>query len=257
MTMTRFRVFSDLHLEFFEWMPPPAPAEAVLLAGDIAVGTDGIEWARRQFPDTPIIYVPGNHEFYGAELPEALQALRSQAQRSDVHLLDGDECVLGGTRFLGATLWTDYALYGSAPEDLDRAMTDAEIEMNDFRMIRWSKGRHLNPELVREMHLTSAQWLGERLAEPFDGPTVVITHHLPHRLSIHPKYEGTRFNPCFASDLDHLVRAPVALWVHGHTHESIDYVVNGTRVVCNPRGYLPHEPNPSFDPTGTVELASA
>ncbi len=257
MPITRFRVFSDLHLEFVDWTPPPAEAEAILLAGDIAVGTHGIHWARRHFPDTPIVYVPGNHEFYGAALPDALAALRSEARRSNVHFLDGDECVVGGTRFLGATLWTDYALYGSSPTALDRAMADAEIEMNDFRMIKWSNGDRLNPELVREMHVTRARWLGERLAEPFVGPTVVITHHLPHRLSIHPKYEGTRFNPCFASDLDHLVRAPVALWVHGHTHESIDYVVNDTRVVCNPRGYLPNEPNTSFDPMGTVELVLA
>src|SRR6185437_8253206 len=257
MPITRFRVFSDLHLEFHDWTPPPAATEAILLAGDIAVGTHGIEWARRHFPDTPIIYVPGNHEFFGAALPDALAALRSRAQRADVHFLDGDECVVGGTRFLGATLWTDYALYGSSPAALDRAMADAESEMADFRMIKWTNGDCLNPELVRDMHLTRTQWLGKRLAEPFVGPTVVITHHLPHRLSIHPKYEGTRFNPCFASDLDHLVREPVALWVHGHTHESIDYVVNGTRVVCNPRGYLPKEPNESFDPMGLVELALA
>jgi hypothetical protein len=136
-------------------------------------------------------------------------------------------------------------------------MADAKEEMNDFRMIEWADGDRFTPELVREMHVTRTQWLAERLALPHSGPTVVITHHLPHRLSIHPKYEGTRLNPCFASDLDHLVRAPVTLWIHGHTHESFDYVVNGTRVVCNPRGYLPGEPNPAFDPIGLVELASA
>ncbi len=257
MSTIRFRVFSDLHLEFFDWTPPAVAADAILLAGDIAVGTDGIEWARRHFPDTPVIYVPGNHEFYGARLPDALQALRTEAMRLDVHFLDADECTLGGTRFLGTTLWTDYALYGSAEAQLAQAMTDANEEMNDFNMIKWSDGERLTPELVREIHVTRAQWLAERLARPHSGPTVVITHHLPHRLSIHPKYEGARLNPCFASDLDHLVRAPVTLWVHGHTHESLDYVVNGTRVVCNPRGYLPGEPNPAFDPQGLVELASA
>ncbi len=254
MTMTRFRVFSDLHLEFLDWNPPPAPAEAVLLAGDISLGTHGIEWARRHFPKTPIVYVAGNHEFFGAELPETLDALRSAAKRFGVHFLEGDECVIEGTRFLGATLWTDYALYGSGAAQLDRAMADAEEEMNDFRMIKWSGGEPLTPDLVREMHCARVQWLADRLALPFAGPTVVITHHLPHRLSIHPKFEGTRYNPAFASDLDHLVRPPVSLWIHGHTHASIDYVVNGTRVVCNPRGYLPHEPNLSFNPFGTVEL---
>jgi predicted phosphodiesterase len=256
MPITRFRVFSDLHLEFTDWTPPPAEAEAILLAGDVAVGIQGIQWARNTFGDLPIVYVPGNHEFFGLQLPEALEALREEARRYEVHFLDGDACVISGTRILGATLWTDYELYGSEPADVDRAMADAVAagEMNDFRMIKWSDGDLLKPELVREIHLTMAQWLADRLAEPFDGPTVVITHHLPHRLSIHPRYEGKRDNPCFASDLDHLVRAPVALWVHGHTHASMDYTVNGTRVICNPRGYVPREPNPSFDPVGIVEL---
>jgi Icc-related predicted phosphoesterase len=254
MEIRRLRIFSDLHLEFVDWIPPPVAADAIVLAGDISVGLQGVQWARRQFPETPVVYVPGNHEFYGARLPDALEELRTEAQRLGVHFLDGDECILGGTRFLGTTLWTDYELYGSAPADLERAMADAAIEMNDFRMIQWTGGEPLAPALVRDMHLTGVAWLAERLAEPFAGPTVVVTHHLPHRQCIHPKYEGTRFNPCFASDLDHLVRAPVALWVHGHTHESIDFLVNGTRVVCNPRGYLPHEPNPSFDPVGTLEL---
>jgi predicted phosphodiesterase len=254
MPITHFRVFSDLHLEFSDWTPPPAPADAILLAGDIAVGTQGIEWARGHFPGTPIVYVPGNHEFYGAELPDALDALRAKAEHLQVHFLDGDECVVGGTRFLGTTLWTDYALYGADEAELDRAMADAVEEMNDFRMIRWRGGHPLTPELIREVHRTRVQWLEDRLAQPFAGPTVVMTHHLPHRLSIHPKYEGTRLNPSFASDLDHLVRAPVSLWIHGHTHESIDYEVNGTRVFCNPRGYLPAEPNAAFSPLGMVDL---
>jgi predicted phosphodiesterase len=254
MQIRRLRILSDLHLEFFDWTPPPAPADAIVLAGDISVGTHGVQWARRQFPDTPIVYVPGNHEYFGALLPVALDELRTEARHLGVHLLDRDALILGGTRFLGTTLWTDYALYGSTPADLDRAMADAAVEMNDFRMIKWAEGEPLNPHLVRELHVTQTQWLAQRLSEPFSGPTVVVTHHLPHPQSIHPKYQGTRFNPCFASDLDHLVRPPVALWIHGHTHESIDYVVNGTRVVCNPRGYLPREPNPSFDPVGTLEL---
>jgi 3',5'-cyclic AMP phosphodiesterase CpdA len=254
MPIRRLRIFSDLHLEFADWTPPYVSADILVLAGDISVGTHGLAWARHTFADTPIIYVPGNHEFYGAQLPEALDAMREEARRRDIHFLDADECVIDGTRFLGTTLWTDYEFYGSDAAKLDRAMADAAEEMGDFRMIKWSNGDPLKPELVREMHLTRARWLEERLTETFDGPSVVVTHHLPHRLSIHPKYEGTRYNPCFVSDLDYLVRQPVVLWAHGHTHESMDYSVNGTRVFCNPRGYLPREPNPAFDPAGLVEL---
>jgi Icc-related predicted phosphoesterase len=109
------------------------------------------------------------------------------------------------------------------------------------------------PEHAREIHLAQVRWLERKLLDMFDGPTVVITHYLPHVRSISPKYEGDRLNPAFASDLARLVGPPVTLWIHGHTHESFDYVVNGARIVCNPRGYLPMEPNPAFDPKLVVE----
>ena len=112
---------------------------------------------------------------------------------------------------------------------------------------------YFRPEHARQLHLAQTAWLEGKLIEMFDGPTVVITHYLPHRHSIHPKYKGDRLNPAFASDLSRLVRPPVKLWIHGHTHESFNYVVNGTRLVCNPRGYLPMEPNPAFNPRFVVE----
>jgi predicted phosphodiesterase len=255
MSNTKIRILSDLHLEFSAWKPPAAEADFVVLAGDIHSGARGMEWARLQFPDAPVIYVPGNHEFYGGRMQDVLTALRKEARHFEIQLLDGDEFIFGGIRFLGATLWTDFALYGSEPGDLSRAMADARYGMHDFRVIGAAGQELFQPELARDIHLGQVKWLADRLAEPFDGRTIVITHHLPHRQSIHPKYDGDRLNPAFASDLDHLVRAPIALWIHGHTHESRDYVVNGTRVVCNPRGYLPMEPNPAFDSAKIVEVA--
>lgn len=249
----KIRIFSDLHLEFSDWTPPPVAADVVVLAGDIHVGTLGLEWAREQFPTTPVIYVAGNHEFYGGRLQDVLAALREAAGSLGITLLDGDERVLGGTRFLGTTLWTDFALYGSGPR-LARAMADAKYGMNDFRVIRYGEAGLFRPEYARELHLAQVKWLKEKLVETFDGPTVVVTHYLPHRQSIHPKYEGDPLNPAFASDLAHLVKSPVALWIHGHTHESCDYVVHGTHVACNPRGYLPMEPNPAFDPMLVVTV---
>ncbi|MCS6946384.1 MAG: hypothetical protein NZM12_02070, partial [Steroidobacteraceae bacterium] len=169
------------------------------------------------------------------------------------HFLDCDAVEIGGVRFLGATLWTDFALYGGKPLEIARAMGIAERVMYDYRVIR--QGAHrLTPLDTREIHLQQVSWLRARLAEPFAGPTVVVTHHLPHRLSVHRRFGADVLNPSFASDLDDIVRAPVSLWVHGHTHESMDYVVNGTRVLCNPRGYLPQEPNTRFDERGIVEL---
>jgi Icc-related predicted phosphoesterase len=127
--------------------------------------------------------------------------------------------------------------------------------MVDYRLIRWRDTGLLTPEGTRAIHHLQAAWLTNQLAQQFSGDTVVVTHHLPHPNSVHPRYTGDSLNPSFASDLSALVREPVKLWIHGHTHESMDYVVNGTRVVCNPRGYMPQEPNRSFKPSLVVELS--
>jgi 3',5'-cyclic AMP phosphodiesterase CpdA len=251
----RLRVFSDLHLEFQSWTPPAAEADAIVLAGDIHVGTDGLTWARATFPALPIVYVPGNHEYYGYELDAHLRAMRTVARSLDIHLLDGDAAVIGNARFLGATLWTDFALYGAADHEVARAMTIAQQAMVDYRAIRGHGRLLLRPQDTREQHIAQRGWLATALSKRFDGLTIVVTHHLPHPSSIHARYVGDVLNPAFASDLSALVRHPATLWIHGHTHESMDYAVHGTRVRCNPRGYLPHEPNPHFDPIGIVDVA--
>lgn len=249
----KIRVLSDLHLEFSDWQPPPVSADVVVLAGDIHMGAAGLEWARRRFGQTPLIYVPGNHEFYDGELGEVLAAMRRAAAELGIHLLACDEIMLGSVRFLGATLWTDFELYGSTPREVAQAMATAQQSVIDYRTIR-HRGCRLRPGDTRDLHRATVRWLEERLAEPHAGATVVVTHHLPHRRSVHPRHARSPLNPAFASDLAHLVRGPASLWIHGHTHESMDYCVAGTRVVCNPRGYLPHEPNRAFDPALLVEL---
>jgi predicted phosphodiesterase len=248
----RIRVLSDLHLEFKDWTPPKTDADVVVLAGDIHVGVKGVEWARRSFPSVPIVYVPGNHEFYHQHIHDMTQQLFMEGERLGVHVLSGRSSVIGGVRFLGATLWTDFALGGADPSSINRAMLDAQSGMYDFHVIRCGADRKFRPTDAREIHLAQVQWLRGQLAEEFAGTTVVVTHHLPHRRSIHPKYETSDLNPGFASDLGNLVGPPASLWIHGHTHESFDYVVNGTQVVCNPRGYAPMELNASFDPVFTV-----
>jgi len=251
----RIRVHSDLHLEFQDWTPPPVAADVVVLAGDIHVGAEGLLWARREFADSHLIYVPGNHEYYGGEMESTLGQLRGIAAEEGIALLDCDSVVIAGVRFLGATLWTDFALYGSDPEAIARAQAEARRRMADYRRISLQDSGRLQPEDTRRIHQRQSAWLAQELAQPFTGATVVVTHHLPHARSVHPRYEGDLLNASFASDLSTLVREPVQLWIHGHTHESMDYQIDGTRVVCNPRGYLPQEPNDSFDPEQVVSVA--
>lgn len=250
----KMRVLSDLHLEFQDWNPPDVEADVIVLAGDIHSGVRGVEWARRQFPLMPILYVPGNHEFYGRDIQEALSDLRTAGRRFGVDVLHGRGVIIGGVRFLGATLWTDFALRGTDATSLQRAMNDAKRGMSDFSIIRHGAHGLFRPEHARAAHFEQMSWIREKLADEFIGPTVLVSHHLPHPRSIHIKYRSSSLNPAFASDLSQLMGPPVAVWIHGHTHESCDYVEQGTRVVCNPRGYGPFELNAAFDPVLTVEV---
>ena len=105
-------------------------------------------------------------------------------------------------------------------------------------------------------HAQQIRWLKDQLQEPFPGKTVVVTHHLPSARSVADRYKTDLLSACFASELDHLF-GPMALWVHGHTHDCFDYDVGGTRVVCNPRGYTHPDAspeNPHFNPALVIEV---
>ncbi len=250
----KIRVLSDLHLEFADWTPPNGDEDVVVLAGDIHAGVKGITWARKHFRLSPIIYVPGNHEYYGEDLLEHLEALRREGRKRGVDVLEGDALVLDNVRFLGATLWTDYALYGDGPA-VTRAVHAACRGMEDFQVIL--KGdRAFHPNDALAIHGERVEWLQRMLASDFAGPTVVVTHHAPCERSVLPQFGRSILNPSFASDLTHLMGPKAPLWIHGHMHNSFDYEERGTRVVCNPRGYFPYEPNPDFDPSLTVEVTA-
>ncbi len=131
--------------------------------------------------------------------------------------------------------------------------------MADFQIIRrW--GSSLRPEDTREIHHAQREWLRRALSgftslgEGFSGPTVVVTHHAPCARSIAPRIAGDPLNPAFVSDLTDLMGQTVQLWIHGHMHQSCDYIEQGTHVICNPRGYIPLEPNPDFDPNLIIEV---
>lgn len=255
----KLHLLSDLHLEFGAFTPPATDADVVVLAGDIAEGLTGLRWAREQFPQKEIVYVLGNHEHYGQRLPDFHEQAADEARALGIHLLENREVVLQGVRFLGATLWTNFALYAKNEDQVRIMMMLARREMNDYRNIRQGrkrkKGRdRISPIDVLNRHQASHRFLTEALAQPFDGPTVVVTHHGPHRLSVTSAYAGHLIAPCYVSHLPELVRPPVSLWVHGHVHDSLSYVVEGTQVRTNPRGYRPPYHNPAFDPAQTVEV---
>lgn len=232
----RIRVLSDLHLEVAPFDPPAVAADVVVLAGDIDNGAAGVEWAKRHFAG-PVIFVAGNHEPFDAEFHATAAALRAAAAGSNVSVLDCGEAVLDGVRFLGCTLWSDFSLYGPAGGEV--AIESLRRVAPDFRVIAFGERRFTTDDWLA-LHHSHRAWLEAQLAAPFAGPTVVVTHFLPHPGSIAPRFATHPLNPAFASDLEPLV-ARATLWIHGHTHAASDYLASGARVVCNPRGY-PGEP---------------
>ena len=232
----RIHILSDLHLERAPFDPPATEADVVVLAGDIHNGPDGIEWARRVF-SVPVLFIAGNHEPFGADFFAVADRIRAAAAGSNVEVLDCGEHIYASVRFLGCTLWTDFDLLGA--EAKAAAIAFALARVPDFRIVGWGE-RTFTPGDWIGLHHQHRRWLASRLAEPFAGRTVVITHHGPHAASIVPQYAGHPANPAFVSDLGDLM-VGAALWIHGHTHYAFDYTLAGTRVVCNPRGY-PNEP---------------
>lgn len=282
----RIQLFSDLHLEFYPTamrsladIEVDASADVVVLAGDIAKGWASVEFAQEvaQRAGAPVLWIPGNHEYYGRDFDE-LNAQFEQAQLEGVHVLMNRDVTLQGVRFLGATLWTDFALYEGARRLRTRedALTIGQIALNDFRVIRRGRGL-FSARASAEEHACSRAFLEQELARKLAGPTVVITHHAPHPRSIHPRFaadsrvlksnhrlpherDSWRINPCFASNLEGLLQG-ADLWLHGHMHDSVDYQVGGCRVVANPRGYpawaldqAPRFENGAFNPRLLLEV---
>lgn len=256
----KIQVFSDLHVDVSS--PPPiaigGDVDLVVVAGDTAQGAHNSFVAlRRIVPEKiPIVMVMGNHEFYRRCIPEELLQAKELAPTFNVSLLETDSVVLGGgVRLVGCTLWTDYRLFGA--NNAAAAMRVASHGLNDHRLISWRKNpwQRFRPEEALLTHTASKTFLVETLATPFAGPTVVVTHHAPQWLSVHPQYRSDLLTAAFVSDLSALIMEfQPDLFVHGHVHSSFDYAVGRTRVLCNPHGYW--DENPNFNPSLVVEVGS-
>lgn len=260
----RLLVLSDLHLEVWRQFVPKFDTSAsrpdiVVLAGDIHTKARAPGWAASVFPHVPVIYVAGNHEFYGGTLDQTNFAIRDEcAKFKNVHYLDCGEFIYQGVRFLGTTLWTDFSLFG--PHNRSTVMAKAGHVMNDYQLIRLASAcyRKLRPEDTAKLHAEQKAWLAEKLDERFDGPTVVVTHMAPSRRSVAPEYAADAVSAAFASCIDELV-SKARVWVHGHTHTSFDYEIGQCRVIANPLGYMRrggNAENVAFDPNFIFELDS-
>ena len=250
----KLNVLSDLHLSVGPLDPPSTNADVVILAGDLARPDEAIAWASAL--RKPVLYVPGNHEYYGGVIGQVISELRGLTAGTPIRVLDDDEVTIDGVRFLGCTLWTDLSLFGGGHER-ELALRAAWQYMRDFSLIRTQGDKLFAPDDMVMRCKQHRAWLERRLDESSEHPTVVITHHAPSPRSIHYSLSGAPINAAYIVDLERLFGADrVRLWIHGHTHFSFDYSVNGTRVVCNPRGYAldGNDQNRAFDAGLIVEV---
>lgn len=248
----KLHILSDLHVEFGDFAIPDVGADLMVLAGDTHVGVRGVRWLLDREIEVPVIYVAGNHEFYRHDFPGLIAALRREARGTNVCVLENDVFERGGFRFFGCTLWSDMDLFG----DVRAAAAAAAKGMNDYHRIRSTRnGRRLAPEETVAWHEASVTRLVDFLESGDPERSVVVTHSCPSIRSIPERFQDHRLAPAFAANMERIILDyQPRIWIHGHTHDSFDYRIGRTRIICNPRGYVPEADNPEFEAGMVVQL---
>lgn len=267
----RIQIASDLHLERYpDFTLTPAPgAELLVLAGDIGsyqprsrLAPDDFGLSRFAPPRWPaVLYVPGNHEYDALPLAATRERLRALCARLGITWLDRETVVVGGVRFVGTTLWTDYDALARREPTADgrlllreKAFRAADHYLRHHTALDDGDGRPLLSQALREVALDCQRWLRGALQPAHDGPTVVVTHHAPSLRSADPRYGVNAGSAGFCNALDDELLPLARLWIHGHLHCRNDYAVGGCRVVSNPRGYASKGEQAAFDAQFTVDV---
>lgn len=248
----KIRLLSDLHTEFRLPYKTADFAEyrgedVLVLAGDIATGTDNTLDVIKFFKDQgfpQIVYVAGNHEYYGNDYSEFNESMAEKCSLIDgVHFLNPGSVTINGVLFTGGTLWTNFA--GNW-----MSQSAAKRGINDFRVIRG-----FDTDMCAKAYYQHFDFIKQAYEHCGDKKVVVVTHFLPARECIAPRFRGPDLiNDYFANDLGgYIAEMTDATWLFGHTHDAVDIVLGDTRVVANPHGYyMARNDGMGFDPYKTV-----
>ena len=254
--MTTFGVVSDIHQDcqsnhYLHWAEEGI--DVMVVAGDLQEGNGVESLVPYVEAGQRVIYVAGNHEYYSHEIVSTRQKIRDHAALAGVDFLDEDTVTINNVRIIGATLWTDFKLYGEGEEWFVRKA--CQHGMNDFVCIRtmqgdamYKHGMNFTPHDALLIHKRNLNYISTIIRNPHDGPTVVVTHHAPSMMSVPAYYKEDRVSGGYASNLeDFILNYEPDIWIHGHTHSFHDYMIGKTRVICNPRGYHFEKP-PKYAP---------
>jgi hypothetical protein len=241
---------SDIHLEFHDKhnagrLQPdifvkPGGSEYLALIGDIGYPEKAalpvfLEWCSKNWKE--VFWIPGNHEYYTHGLKEILTYTQKNelmeqigGRWPNVHFLNRKTFDIGTVRLAGCCLWSNI------PEEKDHEILS---QMNDSRNIYAESGRNAVPRDIRGWFQRDCTWISEQiqLAKEEQKELIILTHYLPSFRMIHPKYEGHPLNYGFASNLEHMIQSPVRAWLCGHSHSSVDCIINGAFCSLNPHGY--------------------
>jgi len=278
----KIAVCSDLHLDFGSLtLENKDNADVLILSGDICVAKDLLELGSQRDKSEAIheffkncsgefkhvIYITGNHEHYHGDFATTLRDLKYNLQYfQNLHILDKETVTLDGVTFIGGTLWTD--MNESDPMTLNAIGS----MMNDFRCVKNSNKKvsfrdadgnfhervaKFSPQDAVEDHNKMVDYIYHVVRGKDNQKFVVVGHHAPSKLSTHPRYQNeTLMNGGYSSDLSQFIldNPQIKLWTHGHTHETFDYVIGETRIVCNPRGYIGYESRADEFKLKTIEV---
>lgn len=266
-------IISDIHTVPFDqlWtqVVKVPDADICICAGDIISGllTAGLDYLLTQIaPVMPVVLTLGNHEYFGLTPDQTIARAREKLVGSQVHLLENDTVEIGGVKFIGATLWTDFEIATGADDEndpaevrLEKARREIKQHAIDFFQIRSDRrpGEFVDVDELRDRHIVSRDFIARELeATAYNQPSVVLTHHAPLTESLDWRFDGDLSNAAYASDLSGIIRAyKPKFWVHGHIHRNREYWFDHTRIICNPRGFSDGERmGNGFNPELVIDL---
>lgn len=271
MSKIKVQVLSDIHTEMpaynleNEQRYYDTDADLIIVAGDIAKSNSVVKNLYSLFPGKTVVFVAGNHEHYttGRTIKEDIDLIRYQVKQINEYglmeaiFLENDMTILNikgvDIRLIGGTLWTDFNLFHDAKNDSLRVKN----ALNDYYVIKGEDGQKLKPEETLSRHRNTRNFIFNELLKEFDGPTIVVTHHLPSLRAVDKIYKKEKVSAGFASNLDDLLSMNATLWCSGHTHTSVKFKEGNTLFVCNPEGYRRPSgqvENKKFNPKLIIDL---